>query len=129
LVVSCENRELHKGSHTKPLTAITVIESQAHFNDILARSGGRLLLFEFYADWCAPCKILEPLLEEFAQQYKEEIRIYKIDYDDNRELSHLFKVQGLPFVAFVKDKVIIHRMLGLHPKQSYKEAIERYLKP
>ena len=125
---SCEKSDLHKNSQTKPSEAITVIEGEAHFNGILERSKNRLLLFEFYADWCAPCKILEPILEELAKNHKDELRIYKIDYDDNRELSNLFKVRGLPFVAFVKDKVIIHSMLGLYPKKAYQQAIERYLK-
>jgi thioredoxin-like negative regulator of GroEL len=125
--VSCEKSDLHKNSKTKPSEAITVIEGEAHFNGILERSKNRLLLFEFYADWCAPCKNLETILEDLAEKYKDELNIYKIDYDDNRELSNLFKVQGLPFVAFVKDKVIIHTMLGLYPKKAYQEAIERYL--
>jgi thioredoxin len=126
--VSCEKGDLNKNSKTKLSKAITVIEGEAHFNGILEASKNRLLLFEFYADWCAPCKILEPILEELAQKHKDELGIYKIDYDDNRELSNLFKVRGLPFVAFVKDKVIIHSMLGLYPKKAYQQAIERYIR-
>ena len=126
--VSCEKGDLHKNSKTKPSKAITVIESEAHFNGILETSKNRLLLFEFYADWCARCKILEPILEDLAEKHKGDLSIYKIDYDDNRKLSNLFKVQGLPYVAFVKDKVIIHSMLGLYPKQSYIKAIERYMR-
>ena len=68
------------------------------------------------------------MIEELAQKHKKDLSIYKIDYDDNRKLSNLFKVKGLPHVAFVKDKVIIHSMLGLHPKKSYIKAIERYLR-
>ncbi len=127
-VVSCEKGDLHQSGKTKPLTAITVIESEAHFNGILEASKNRLLLFEFYADWCAPCKVLEPILEELAQKHKKDLSIYKINYDYNRKLTNLFKVPGLPYVAFVKDKVIIHSMLGLHPKKSYIKAIERYLR-
>jgi thioredoxin len=126
-VVSCEKGDLHQGSKNKPFTAITVIENEAHFNGILEASKNRLLLFEFYADWCAPCKVLEPIFEELAQKHKNDLSIYKIDYDYNRKLSKLFKVSGLPFVAFVKDKVIIHSILGLHPKKSYIKAIERYI--
>ena len=126
-VVSCEIGDLSQSSKTKPSAAITVIESETHFNEILEVSKNRLLLFEFYADWCAPCKILEPVLEELAQKHKKDLTIYKIDYDYSRKLSNLFKVPGLPYVAFVKDKVIIHSILGLYPKEFYLEAIERYL--
>ena len=124
--VSCEKVELHKNGKTKTSDAITVIKDEAHFNTILEKSKNHLLLFEFYADWCAPCKILEPILEELAEKYKDDLSVYKIDYDDNRELSNLFKVRGLPFVAFVKNKMIIHSMLGLYPKKDYQETIERY---
>jgi thioredoxin-like negative regulator of GroEL len=127
-VASCEKGDLHRSGKTKPFTAITVIESEAHFNGILEASKNRLLLFEFYADWCAPCKVLEPILEELAEKHKKNLSIYKINYDYDRKLSDLFKVPGLPYVAFVKDKVIIHSILGLHPKKSYVKAIERFLR-
>ena len=126
-IVSCERGDLHPSSKTNPSRAITVIESETHFNSILETSNNHLLLFEFYADWCTPCKALEPILEELAQSHKEDLSIYKIDYDYNRKLSSLFKVPGLPYVAFVKDKVIIHSMLGLHSKRAYRKAIEKYL--
>jgi thioredoxin len=127
-VISCEKGDLHQSSKAKLSTAITVIESEADFNDILEASKNRLLLFEFYADWCAPCKDLEPILEELAKKHKKDLSIYKINSDYNRKLANLFKVKGLPYVAFVKNKVIIHSMLGLHPKKSYIKAIERYLR-
>jgi thioredoxin-like negative regulator of GroEL len=126
-VVSCEKGDLHQSSKKKTSTSITVIESEAHFNGILEASKNHLLLFEFYADWCAPCKVLEPILEELAEKHKKDLSIYKINYDYSRKLSNLFKVPGLPYVAFVKDKVIIHSILGLHPKESYIKAIESYL--
>ena len=124
---SCEKGELHKNSKTKTSDAITVIKDEAHFNTIVEKSKNHLLIFEFYADWCAPCKILEPTLEELAIKHKDHLSMYKIDYDDNRELSSLFKVRGLPHVAFVKNKVIIYSMMGLYPKKAYQEAIERYI--
>jgi thioredoxin-like negative regulator of GroEL len=126
--ISCEKGDLHQSSKTKIATTITVIESEAHFNGILEAYKNRLLLFEFYADWCAPCKVLEPLLEELAEKHKKNLSIYKINSDYNRKLSNLFKIQGLPYVAFVKNKVIIHSILGLHPKKTYAKAIERYLR-
>jgi len=127
-IISCEKGDLHQSSKAKLSTAITVIESEAHLNGILEASKNHLLLFEFYADWCAPCKVLEPILEELAEKHKMDLSVYKINYDYNRKLSNLFKVPGLPYVAFVKDKVIIHSILGLHPKKTYIKAIERYLR-
>jgi thioredoxin 1 len=125
---SCEKNESGEIEKTEPRKAITEIESEAHFNRIIESSNGGLLLFEFYADWCAPCKILEPTLAEIAKEYRDAVEMYKINYDTNGKLAELFKVRGLPYVGFVKNKLIVNSMLGLHPKESYVKAIESYLK-
>lgn len=128
LIGSCEKNESRERKKTESRKAITEIEGEAHFNRIIESSDDGLLLFEFYADWCAPCKILEPIIEEIANEYRNAVKIYKINYDYNEKLSELFKVRGLPYVGFVKNKLIVHSMLGVHPKESYVKAIESHLK-
>jgi len=126
LNLSCEKGDFHKTNTSKK--TLTEIKNEKHFNHIIESSNNRLLLFEFYADWCAPCKDLEPILEEIAAKHKNEVEIYKINYDSNPKLSVLFKVAGLPYVAFVKNRVILHSILGLHPKESYVNAVKSYSK-
>jgi len=57
-------------------------------------------LIDFYADWCAPCRITSPILEELAKEYKGKINIYKVDVDEERELASVFGVQSIPTFLF-----------------------------
>jgi thioredoxin len=127
LFFSCESVDLQEGKGLETKKELTVIESEEHFNSILEASQNRLLIFEFYADWCTPCKALEPILVEIAQKYRDRVEIYKINYDENQTLVERFKVYGIPYVSFVKNKIIVYSLLGLHPKETYIGAINNYL--
>lgn len=58
--------------------------------------GDKPCLIDFYADWCGPCRITSPILEELAQEYKGKIDVYKVDVDQERELAQVFGVSGIP---------------------------------
>jgi thioredoxin len=58
--------------------------------------GDKPCLIDFYADWCGPCRITSPILEELAQEYKGKINVYKVDVDQERELAQVFGVSGIP---------------------------------
>ena len=104
---------------------ISEIHSQNQFEAVLDAAGGQLLVFDFAADWCSPCKLLEPILEKIAGD-TDTVKIYRIDYDQQQELALLFKVRGLPFVAFVQDKTIVYTLMGLHPEETYRQAIKSF---
>jgi thioredoxin-like negative regulator of GroEL len=127
LFFSCESSDLQKGKGLETKKELPFIESEEHFNSILEAAQNRLLIFEFYADWCAPCKALEPILLEIAQKYRGRVEIYKINYDENQTLVERFKVYGIPYVGFVKNKIIVYSLLGLHPKETYIGVIDNYL--
>lgn len=63
--------------------------------------GDKPCVIDFYADWCGPCRITSPILEELAEEYKGEIIIYKVDVDHERELSQVFGVKGIPAFLYV----------------------------
>lgn len=127
LFFSCEREDLQESKRPETKIGLTVINGEEQFNSILEASQNRLLIFEFYADWCAPCKALEPILEEIAQKYRDRVEIYKINYDENPILVKWFKVYGIPYVSFVKNKIIVYSLIGLHPKETYIGAINNYL--
>jgi len=125
-ITSCKN---NASSQTQPPVndaGIRTIENVAHFNKIIETSEERLLILDFYADWCPPCKELEPILEKIAKEEGETISIYKIDVDRNRELSNSFRITGIPHVAFVKNKETVFSLTGLYPKNMYLKVIEQY---
>lgn len=106
-------------------SSIKTIQSVEEFEKIISASPNRLLVFDLYADWCGPCRILSPLLAEIAQENKKKAAFYKINVDRLPQLASAFRVQGIPHVAFLKNKTIMYAITGLRSKDSYKKAINR----
>ena len=128
-IVSCKNNTNEKPQAQTNNSIITSIDNVEQLNKILEISNERLLIFEFYADWCPPCKELAPILEKIAKEKSATVAIYKIDIDRHRELSNSFRVTGIPHVAFVKNKEKVFSLTGLYPKTMYLKVIEQYTKP
>ncbi len=82
------------------------------------------VLVDFYADWCGPCKMLAPILEELGEKYSKKWRIGKLNVDENPNTSMKYGVQSIPTLLFVKNGEVVDHMIGFHSK----EAIEEKLK-
>ena len=128
-MVSCRNDTSDPSQAQTQNSVIRSIDSLGQFNKILEISNERLLILDFYADWCPPCKELTPILEKIAKENSDNVAIYKIDIDRHRELSNSFRVTGIPHVAFVKNKENIFSLTGLYPKTMYLKVIQQYSKP
>jgi thioredoxin len=128
-IVSCKNNTNEKVQAQTNNSVITSIDNVAHFNKVMEISNERLLMLEFYADWCPPCKDLAPILEKIAKEKSATVSIYKIDVDRHRELMDSFRVTGIPHVSFVKNKENVFSLTGLYPKTMYLKVIEQYTQP
>jgi putative thioredoxin len=128
-VVSCKNNTNDKKQVQANTSIITSIDNVEQFNKIMEISNERLLILEFYADWCPPCKELAPILEKIAKEKSETVAIYKIDTDRHQELMNSFRVTGIPYVSFIKNKENVFSLTGLYPKTVYLQVIEKYTKP
>jgi thioredoxin len=129
LLISCgSGSEQTGGDHRirKPLMTIT---GEQELTRVVAAAGERLLMVDFYADWCQPCKELEPILESIAVQKTESVDVYRVNYDENQSLAELFGVRGIPFVAYVKNRILVYSLMGLRAKETYIEAIESFTRP
>ena len=84
-------------------------------------------IIDFYADWCLPCKTIAPILEELAEEYKGKINIYKIDTEDEQELSMVFNVRSIPAVLFVPMNEKPQMSVGAMPKPNFVKAINDVL--
>lgn len=120
-----------RGGDERPLPArgpskLIEIRSTEHFNAVAAETVNQLVLFDFFADWCYPCKQLEPILEKIARDPENPIPVYKVDYDRHPSLAEMLEVRGLPFVAFVKNRTVVYTLLGLHPEKTYLDAIKSF---
>lgn len=107
-------------------SSITNISSPEHFQKVLKSSGDRLLIFDLYADWCGPCKLLSPILDTLAVQYQSEATFFKINTDDHPGLAREFNVSGIPLVAFVRKGKVIQNIVGLNAKSTYERAIRTH---
>jgi thioredoxin 1 len=85
-------------------------------------------IIDFYADWCAPCKIVEPILQELAQEYQGKLNIYRVDTQAQRELSAAFGIQSIPSILFVPLNDKPQMAVGALPKKTLKKAIKEVLK-
>jgi thioredoxin 1 len=124
LFQSCAEEPSSSSSQTaRP--QLPVIHGREQLGRVIREAGDRLLLIDFFADWCLPCRQLEPILEEIARKAKDRVDVYRIDLDGNQSLAQGFEVRGIPYVAFVKNQVIVYRLEGLHPKETYWEAVRQ----
>lgn len=84
-----------------------------------------IVLVDFYADWCGPCRVLAPLLEMLAEELKENrvIRIAKLDTEQNIALAQKYNIQGIPNVIIFNKGQLVKQLVGLHSKDDYKKNI------
>jgi thioredoxin len=125
-LISCKNDTSDQSQAPVKKSVINSIEDANQFNKILEKSKKRLLVLDFYADWCPPCKELEPILEKIAKEKGKTVSIYKINVDRNQELSNSFRITGIPHVAFFKNKKNVYSLTGLYPKSMYLKVIETF---
>lgn len=85
-------------------------------------------LIDFYADWCGPCKMVAPILEELAGEYEGKMNIYKVDTEDQRELAGMFGIQSIPSLLFVPMEGMPQMAMGALPKETFEKAFNDILK-
>ena len=125
-LISCKNDTSKQSQSPVKKSVIKSIEDANQFNKILETSKKRLLVLDFYADWCPPCKELAPILEKIAKEKSGTVTIYKVDIERNKELSNSFRITGVPHVAFFKNKKNVFSLTGLYPKNMYLKVIEKF---
>ncbi|MFC1828246.1 thioredoxin family protein [Thermodesulfobacteriota bacterium] len=129
VMASCGDGNRDRARSGGAKSVIPLIENEKQFAEIVELSGERLLMFDLYADWCAPCKELAPILDEVVRENNGRVSAYRVNVDDNRAIAASLRMTGIPFVVFVKNKAVLHSFLGLYPKKTYVKAIETFSKP
>lgn len=89
--------------------------------------GNTPCLIDFYADWCGPCKMVAPLLEDLQKEYGDSLVIYKVNTENERELSAMFGIQSIPSLLFVPVDGQPQMAMGALPKSTFEKAIEEVL--
>lgn len=89
--------------------------------------GDKPCIIDFYADWCGPCKMIAPILEELANEYDGEIYIYKVDTEAEQQLAGEFGIRSIPSLLFCPMNEAPQMAQGALPKDAFKQAIEEVL--
>ncbi|MBN1952523.1 MAG: thioredoxin [Bacteroidales bacterium] len=85
-------------------------------------------IIDFYADWCGPCKMVAPILEELAREYEGKLNVYKVDTEKERELAAMFRIQSIPSLLFVPVEGQPQMAMGALPKDTFIQAFSEVLK-
>lgn len=89
--------------------------------------GDQPCIIDFYADWCRPCKMVAPIMDELAKEYQGRVRIYKVNTDEQRELSGLFNINSIPAVLFIPKNGKPQMSVGALQKPAFVEMIQKTL--
>ncbi len=89
--------------------------------------GSKPAIIDFYADWCGPCRIMSPRLEEIAREYSDKIIVYKVNTDKEQLLSANLGIQSLPTLVFIPQNGMPQASMGVIPKESLVKAIHGVL--
>ena len=85
-------------------------------------------IIDFYADWCGPCKMVAPVLEELAEEYKGKVDIYKVNTEQQQELAAAFGIRSIPSILFCPKDAEPQMSMGALPKEAFVKAIEDVFK-
>ena len=115
---------------TIQLTRADFLTKVANFEenpDTWVYLGDKPCIIDFYADWCGPCKMVAPILEELANEYDGELYIYKVDTEAEQQLAAEFGIRSIPSLLFVPMGEDPQMAQGALPKDAFKQAIEEVL--
>ena len=101
------------------------INTENFNNEVLSQSG--VVVVDFFANWCGPCRKLGPILEEVETELSANVKFAKINTDENLEMAKQYQVSGLPTLMIFKDGSAVERLVGLMPKSSIITNIEKYI--
>jgi thioredoxin 1 len=86
-----------------------------------------LMIVDFWAEWCGPCRMVAPVLEELAGEYADRLAVGKVNVDENRQIAARFGIRSIPTLLFFRDGARMDQLVGAHPKGAIKAKIDQLL--
>lgn len=104
------------------MSVVKNINSVQEFDDMLKEN--RYVLVDFWAAWCAPCRMVAPVIDTIAEQYKDKVLVAKVNVDEQEELAARFGIQTIPTIIFFKEGRLASKEVGVKPKSSFETMID-----
>lgn len=106
---------------SKPITI-----TDTNFRSDVEQSKG-VMLVDFWAEWCGPCKMIAPIVEQLAKEQEGKLRVGKLDVDSNQDTAMKFGVMSIPTLLLFKDGKVVERLVGYMPKERLLQKIKPHL--
>ena len=100
--------------------------NDANFEELVLKSD-KPVLVDFWAEWCGPCRMVAPVVEELSHDYEGKILVTKVDVDSNPETAVKFGIRNIPTILFIKDGEVVDKHVGAAPKATLAEKIDAIL--
>jgi thioredoxin 1 len=108
------------------MAEVKAVSKESWDADVLQATG--VVMIDFWAEWCGPCRLVSPIVDELAKEYSGRVRIMKLNTDENPEVAGRYQIMGIPTLMFFKDGKVVDKLVGALSKAQYKEKIENLLK-
>ncbi|SHE49855.1 thioredoxin [Caldanaerobius fijiensis DSM 17918] len=85
------------------------------------------VLVDFWAEWCGPCRMVSPIIEELSEDYSDKLKVGKVNVDEQEDLAQRFRIMSIPTIILFKDGQVFDKIIGARPKKDFQTFIERAL--
>lgn len=99
--------------------------TNSNYQDLIA--SGEPVVIDFWAEWCGPCRMVAPLIDELSKEYEGRVKIGKCDVDSNDEVAAEFKVRNIPTIIFIKGGKVVDKQVGAATKSALEDKIKSLL--
>ena len=104
---------------------LSLLNNETFEKEVNDKSG--VVLIDFYADWCGPCKMMAPVLDELSDELAGKVKIAKVDVDENDELAYKYGIRSIPTLIIFKDGKEAEKIVGFNPKDALKSVLNKYI--
>ncbi|MGZ3667579.1 MAG: thioredoxin [Ktedonobacterales bacterium] len=102
--------------------------TESNFTQLVEKNKG-VVLVDFWAPWCMPCRLVGPTIERLAEEFVGRVTVGKLNVDENIGVANRYRISGIPTVGIFRDGKLVNQMVGVRPEQVYRKALESALAP
>lgn len=106
---------------------VTFIQDEAELDALLTKEP--LLVVDFTASWCGPCRVVAPLMDQLAEEYGDRAKVFKLDLDTNKPIAKRFSIKSIPAILFFKQGQLVETIVGIKSYDEFTSVIKRCLLP